>query len=173
MFVNKLAAIAAVPLLWASLAVAQPAAGDAPAGTMAMQPHPMMDGAVPPKDLAKWHKGMCTERYAHQSAHLAYLEAKLALTDKQRPAWIKWQQWEMQAAAQDRDACLANTPKDNIAPTALDREAALEKGLALHLQSLQASRPALQALYDVLTPEQRAVLDHPEEGPVGRRFRHR
>ncbi|HVI51008.1 MAG TPA: Spy/CpxP family protein refolding chaperone [Candidatus Sulfotelmatobacter sp.] len=152
------AALIAMPLMWASAASAE-TAPPAPDHQMAKQPSE--------KDLAAWHKTMCSERYAHESGHLAYLQARLELTDKQIPAWVKWAQIQTQSAEKERDACLSMAPKGDAKPSIVEREADMEKHLSLRLQSIQASRPALQNLYDVLTPEQRAVLDQPHEGRPG------
>lgn len=142
--VLTIATLAALPLMWASLASAET---------------PMAGKEAP--DPIGWHKAMCTERFAHDSARLAYLEAKLNLTDKQKPAWQNWVQAKSQATQQERDACLSATPKTDAKPTALDREAMVEKDLTVRLQGLQAARPAFQVLYDQLNADQRAILDRP------------
>lgn len=140
-----IAAAFALPLLWAPLALAQ----DAPAG-------------------GEWHQKMCTEHYARKTARLAYLEAKLGLTEPQRAVWNKWRQTQLDAADQRRTACLQRQHKEGAArPTAVEREARMEKYLSTRLQQLQASRPALQALYDALTPDQKALFDE-----AARRHRH-
>jgi hypothetical protein len=156
----------ALPVLWASSALAEDAARG--------------DGEHRWHDRGAWHQQMCTERYAGKVGRLAYVEAKLALTDQQRPAWNKWRQAELDAAEQKRTGCLQNQPKEGAKPTAIEREARLEKRLSTRLQQLQASRPALQALYDALTPDQKALLDstamrlgHREHHHGGQGERHR
>jgi hypothetical protein len=146
---SKLAIMAAIPFLFASVAFAE----TAPSGPAAA---PAEHHAV---DRAAWHKKMCGDMYAHQAAHLAYVEAKLDLTAQQRPAWTKWQQANLDAAAKMRTACLEAAPKAEGRPTAPEREARMEKFLTLKLQTLQATRPALEALYAELTPEQKTVFD--------------
>ena len=59
-----------VPLLFSSLAFAEEA-NDA-------------------KDKSQWRQEVCTENYAESQAGLAYLEAKLNLTEQQKPAWEQW-----------------------------------------------------------------------------------
>jgi hypothetical protein len=146
MSTRSLAVLAVLPLFWATAALAEAPAADHTAAPSAA-------------DEARFYKDLCTERFAHSASHLAYLDAKLDLTDKQRPAWNKWSQWNLDAAGKARASCLADAPKSGAAPNALDREANLEKVLAGTLAGLQASRPALQALYEVLTPEQRVIFD--------------
>lgn len=101
----------------------------------------------------------CTERYAREAGRLSYLEAKLGVTDRQRPTWVRWNQWVLQGSQQQRDACLAALPKGSSHPTALEEDQAQEKILQIRIQTLQAARPALQDLYAVLTPDQKQVMD--------------
>jgi hypothetical protein len=44
--------------------------------------------------------------------------------------------------------------------TILDRMSRREQFLQARLQAMQQTRPALEALYNALTPEQKAVVDH-------------
>ena len=150
MMTKTLSILAAIPFLFASVAFAETAA---PGSAAAPAEHHAVDRAA-------WHKKVCGEIYAHKAAHLAYLEAKLDLTEQQRPVWTKWKQALLDAATKHRAACLDATPKGDAEPTALEREALIEKMLTAKLQTLQATRPALVALYEALTPEQKAVFDH-------------
>ncbi len=160
MLSKRLALLATIPVLWGALAFAQSAAGDQPAADDGMHHHRF--------DRAAWHKEMCTNRYAHLAGALAFAEAKLNLTDTQRPAWDAWEKARMEDAAKQRDACLAVAPPaDGKRPTLLDREAKLEKHLADRLAGLQARHAQLVALYNALTPEQQAVMDR-----LGRSHRH-
>ena len=141
MIKQGIATFLAIPLLGSSLAFAQ--------GAMEYEG----------KDPSAWHQQFCTERYARKAAHLAYLEAKLNLTDQQKLAWTKWRQGKMDAAEKRRTACLARDWSKDEHETALDREARVEKWLTTRLQELQVARPALLALYEALTPEQKLVFD--------------
>jgi hypothetical protein len=37
----------------------------------------------------------------------------------------------------------------------------MQQFLSMRLEAVQSAKPAVQALYQALTPEQRAILDHP------------
>jgi hypothetical protein len=145
----RLAVVAAVPLLWAAAAAAQmpPGEADRPPGPW-MGHHPVD------------HATMCADAYAQTAAHLAYVEAKLDLTEQQRPLFAKLRQVTIDSAAKERAVCLESVPKGAQPPNTLEREAHLEKILTAKLQQLQAARPALQALYDSLSPAQREIFDH-------------
>lgn len=120
------------------------------------------------------HQKVCAERYARKAGRFAYLEAKLALTEQQRPAWNKWRQTKLDAAEQRRTACLQHRRKGGVNLNAVEREARREKFLSARLAQLQASKPALQAFYDSLSPEQKAVFDQAEarHHPHHHRWRH-
>jgi hypothetical protein len=161
MSIRNLAVLVAIPLLWSSVALAQTPPLPPPPGSERMAPP---SGEQTPASRAEWHKKMVTEVYAQHLAHLAYLEAKLNLTEKQHAAWNKWKQAVIETATKERDTALENPPKGDAPPTILDHQAQFERILTLKLQGLQAERPSLQALYEVLTPEQKALLDHPHHG---------
>jgi LTXXQ motif family protein len=152
---SRLLALALVAGLLGAGGVIQQASADdsAPAGW-----HHEHNGAFRAKDF-------CLDRFARKAGHLAYLEAKLRLTTDQQPLWDKWQQAVTAGAQQERDDCLASLPSEGARLTALDRDARLQKMLAIRVDTLKAARPALTALYDSLTPDQRTTFDHPR--PMG------
>jgi LTXXQ motif family protein len=154
---SRLLALALVAALLSTGGVIQQASADdsAPAAGW----HHEHDGAFRAKDF-------CLDRFARKAGHLAYVEAKLRLTADQQQLWDKWQQAVTAGAKQERDDCLASLPSDGARLTALDRDDRLQKMLAIKVDTLKAARPALTALYDSLTPDQRATFDHPR--PMGR-----
>lgn len=158
-----LAAAAAIALLSAGVAMADtPTAGNAPATSLADS------GPAPAKS---WHrhfvnmrdpdfiKKMCVEHFARSAGKLAYLEAKLQLSTEQQPLWNKWAETTSAGSVTMRDDCLAGLPAKDSKPTALDRDAKIEKLLSDKLDTLKTARPALEALYQSLTPEQRVAFD--------------
>jgi hypothetical protein len=144
----KFIMMSAIPLIMASVA-------------MAAEP-PTRPGSEPQReDPAVMHQRMCEDHYAGRAGEMAYLEARLALTDAQRPLFAKWRQSVLDGASKERTACQALTVKGDTPPTIVEREDHMQKMLSAKLQEMQSSQPALQALYDALTPDQRAILDHP------------
>lgn len=154
MFIKKLALLGTATLFCAGLAMAQPPAPDA-------QQHP--DHHRP--DFTALHKSMCEDKAAHTAAKLAYVEAKLSLTDAQKPLFAKWRSAVLDSANKHKTACLAEAPpKPDAKPTVLEREQKEETLLQARLQTLQSTRPALQAFYDSLTDAQKESFDHMHEG---------
>jgi hypothetical protein len=101
----------------------------------------------------------CEERLAWSAAMRAYTEAKLDLTPEQRPLWDKVQSIAQSEQQKERQLCSALKPGDET--TVLDRLDRMQQSLSTRLDALQAAKPAVQALYQALTPEQRAIFDHP------------
>jgi len=101
----------------------------------------------------------CEERLAWRAAMRAYTEAKLDLTPEQRPLWDKVQSIAQTEQQKERQLCSALKPGGET--TVLDRLDHMQQSLSTRLEALQAAKPAVQALYQALTPEQQAIFDHP------------
>ena len=104
-------------------------------------------------------KERCGERLAWRAAMRAYTEAKLDLTPEQRPLWDRVQSIAQTEQQKERQLCAALKPGGDT--TMLDRLDRMQQFLSTRLEALQAAKPAVQALYQALTPEQRAIFDHP------------
>ena len=104
-------------------------------------------------------KERCEERLAWRAAMRAYTEVKLDLTPEQRPLWDRVQGIAQTEQQKERQLCSALKPGDET--TVLDRLDRMQQFLSTRLEALQAAKPAVQALYQALTPEQRAIFDHP------------
>jgi hypothetical protein len=105
----------------------------------------------------------CTERLAWRAAMRAYAEVKLNLTAEQRPLWDKVQ--NAAQAEEQKELQLCAGLKPGAEPTLLDRMDRMQQFLSVRLDALQSAKPAVQTLYQALTPEQRTILDHPFRRP--------
>jgi hypothetical protein len=103
-------------------------------------------------------KEWCLDRVAHVAGLVAYIEVRLDLTPEQRPLWDKLKEAAQAGIEKQRQVC-ETVGAEGHPPTVLDREARAEQFLAARLALLQSTRPALEALYNALSPEQRAFLD--------------
>ncbi|MBV8890051.1 MAG: Spy/CpxP family protein refolding chaperone [Alphaproteobacteria bacterium] len=104
----------------------------------------------------------CEERLARRAGMIAYVVAKLNLTADQRPAWDKLQGILQAGADKQRQLCAGLKPRDQRgAETVLDRLDQRQQFLSARLDTIQQVKPALQAFYQALTPDQRAIVDHP------------
>jgi hypothetical protein len=104
----------------------------------------------------------CEEHLAKRAGRVAYVAAKLNLTAEQRPLWDKLQGAMQANADKQHQLCAALKPAgERGQETVLDRVNRREQFLSARLAAIQQSRPALQALYQALSPEQKAIIDHP------------
>src|SRR5207248_6395355 len=108
-------------------------------------------------------KERCEERLARRAGLIAYTVAKLNLTAQQKPLWDKLNASMQSAGDKERQLCdkLPAEAGSQGQRTILDRMSGREQFLQARLQAMQQTRPALEALYNALTPEQKAVVDHP------------
>lgn len=111
------------------------------------------------EQMDAWHAQRCKDHYAHQAGRLAYLQASLGITDAQRGTFDQWRDAILSAAKSHSDACLAHTPMQGHTHDALERNARIQKMLETKLAELRSERPALEALYTSLTPDQKKLFD--------------
>lgn len=105
----------------------------------------------------------CEAGIARRAARAAYVEAMLNLTPEQRPLAQKVESAMQSAADKEHQLCAA-LPNDANAPqtaTLMDRFTRREQMMQARLDGMKQVQPALQALYAALTPQQKAILDHP------------
>jgi LTXXQ motif family protein len=124
-------------------------------------------GGAPMMQREMWRRAMmrrdprqrCIDRLAWHAARRAYVETELNLTPEQRPLWDKLQ--SIAQSAQQRERQLCNGLKPDTELTMLDRLDRAQQFLSARLDALQVAKPAVQTLYQSLTPEQREIFDHP------------
>ncbi len=105
---------------------------------------------------------MCEERLARRAGFVAYVGARLNLTAEQKPLWDKLQAATQAAQDKQRQLCTTLKPAaERGQETVLDRMSQREQMLSARLDGLRQVEPAAQALYQALTPEQKAIVDHP------------
>src|SRR4051812_17715025 len=135
-------------------AAAPPAAGGGPAATGG--PERMMREFSP--------KAFCEERIARRIGNRAYLKSRLDLKPEQMSAWDAFQKAADEASAKEKAKCASMPTEVKTPPSMPDRLARREEMMKSRLESIQAVKPSLTALYDKLSPEQKAVLDQPMMG---------
>jgi len=114
--------------------------------------HGMMRGGGDPQER-------CIDRLAWRAARRAFVASKLDLTAAQRPLWDKVESAAQSEEQKERQLCAAL--KGSAAPTAVERLDRMQQFLAARLAGVEAAKPAVAALYEALSPAQRAILDHP------------
>jgi hypothetical protein len=110
-------------------------------------------------------KEFCEERIARRIGARAYLKAKLDLKPEQMTAWDAFQKAADGASVKEKAKCASlPTEMPNTPPSFADRMNRREEMMKSRLESIEAVKPTLLALYDKLTPDQKAVLDRPKMG---------
>ena len=158
-----------------------PAAGAAPQLTQAQaaptQPASGMEAEH--KDAGDRHMSrqqrlqkMCDGADARHQAMMERFEARLKLTDAQKPLWTK----VVAAATAAHQAMMSKMCADlGSKPRRLplpERLAHAEEMAQSHLAQLQALRPAVEELYKALSPEQQKIADSLPIGSPGHGHRH-
>jgi LTXXQ motif family protein len=105
----------------------------------------------------------CQDRIAKRAGFVAYIGAKLNLTADQKPLWDKVVAASQAAQANEVKTCsaLPASADDRGKETIIDKMNHRQAMMQAQLQGLQQTEPAVQALYQTLTPDQKAVVDHP------------
>jgi hypothetical protein len=146
-------------------AATPPAAGGGPANA---GPERMMREFSP--------KTFCEERIARRIGSRAYLKARLDLKPEQMSAWDAFQKAADEASAKEKAKCAALPTEMKDPPSFPDRLNRRQEMMKSRLESIEAVKPTLLALYDKLSPEQKAVFDRPmmmgRHGGPGRHRRH-
>jgi len=107
----------------------------------------------------------CEEHLARRAGIIAYTVAKLNLTAEQKPLWDKLQAQLQASADKERQLCAGMPSAEQRGQqTILDRVNRREQFLSARLQALQQAKPALEQLYQALSPEQKAIIDRPFRG---------
>ena len=110
-------------------------------------------------DLAANMKRMCDDRYAREVGRLAYTEARLKLTSAQQPLFARWKDVSLDIAKRRSADCGQRvSERDRKEHTIVDRMGREEEMLKRRIADLEAERPALGALYNALSPQQREAL---------------
>jgi hypothetical protein len=146
--------------LCASAAMAQDAPPAPPAPTAGHMGHGPWH--MNKEDMAKHHAQMCSDFYAHAVGGLAYLETRLALTDRQKPLFERWKHVKLSSARAHSDECTTMMPRE-MDTSIIDRLKMHEKKLKARLADLQAEMPSLEALVASLSDEQKHVLERTHE----------
>jgi len=109
-------------------------------------------------------KAMCEEHIARRIGNRAYLKERLDLKGDQLSAWDTFQKTADEASAKEKAKCASLPTEMKTQPSFADRFTRREERMKSRLESLEAVKPSLMALYDKLTPEQKAILDRPMMG---------
>lgn len=130
--------------------------GSGPGGGMHSGMMPMHGGG-PGGGPARFQR-LCQDVDARVAGGLAYAEARLGLTDTQKPGWTRLADTVKGATQPIKQACASidfNNPPDTL-PERLER---MDKMVSAGATLFQTVRPAITDFYNTLTPEQKQTAD--------------
>ena len=111
-------------------------------------------------------KDMCLDQVARRIGNRAYLKARLELKPEQMTAWNTFEKASDEASAKASARCATLPAEMKERPNYVERLSMMEDAMKARVASIEAVKPSLTALYNVLSPEQKAVLDR-AGGPMG------
>lgn len=133
------------------LALAAPALADPPAGAI-MKAEPPGRSAIPPEMIKA-----CVQNYQLRVERLGQLGQRLKLTPQQQKLFETWRKIMVDLT----HASPCPPPPTGLSVPTPQRLANQISMLSITLEGLRKEKPAADALYAALTPEQRAVFDGP------------
>jgi hypothetical protein len=113
-------------------------------------------------------KAMCQDTVARRIGNRAYLKARLELKPDQMTAWNAFEKASDEASARSNARCATLPAEMKERPSYVDRLSMEEDTMKARVATIEAVKPTLTALYAVLSPEQKAVLDRPRGRTMGR-----
>jgi hypothetical protein len=116
-------------------------------------------------------KAMCQDMVARRVGNRAYLKARLELKPEQMTAWNAFEKASDAASAKSNVRCAALPAEMKERPSYVDRLSMEEDAMKARVATIEAVKPTLVALYAVLSPEQKAVLDQPRGRMMGAKGR--
>jgi len=106
-------------------------------------------------------KNMCLDQVARRIGNRAYIKARLELKPEQMTAWNAFEKASDEASAKSNARCATLPAEMKERPSYVDRLSMEEDAMKARVATIEAVKPTLTALYGVLSPEQKAVLDRP------------
>lgn len=110
-------------------------------------------------------KAFCLDRVARRAGNRTYLKIKLDLKADQVAAWDAFAKASDAADVKDTARCNALPSEMKERPNYVDRLGMEEAYMKARVERIEAVKPSLTALYNTLSPEQKASLDRPR--PMG------
>ena len=144
-------------LMLSAAALAQDAAPTPPPGQQGE--HRLARMEFNKADMQKHHAEMCADGYAHAVGEFAYLEARLSLSDKQKPAFDRWKNAVLGATKTHSGECSEMKIPEEHGHSLVEALKRHEKRMKERLADLQAQMPSLEALTAQLSDEQKHILD--------------
>ena len=165
--------LAGTGLAWLTSAVAIDRDLASPAVELAQATPPAVPPAAGGTDQARPRRpfsprAACIEHVARVVGHRAALKVRLELQPEQLSKWQAYEKVADEVTAKDLARCATLPTEMKDRPKFTERLNRREEMVKNRLASLEAVKPSLMGLYELLTPEQKAVFDRPAFHDGGR-----
>ena len=109
-------------------------------------------------------RAACQDHVARGIGNRAYIKARLELKPEQVPVWSAFEKAADEVSAKENAKCTALPADLKTRPNFADRLNMREDMMKTRLESIQAVKPSMLALYAALTPEQKTLFDRSTGG---------
>jgi hypothetical protein len=109
-------------------------------------------------------RAACQDHVARRAGNRAYLKARLELKPEQMEAWSAFEKIADNVSAKELAKCGALPADQKTRPNFTERLNMQEDMMKTRLESIQAVKPTMLALYATLTTEQKSLFDRPFGG---------
>lgn len=166
------ALVTAAGLAWASLPASAADGGsddllELAQTTPPTNPPPGTGGPDQREQRAMNPRAFCLDQIARRAGNRAYIRLRLDLKADQMASWNAFAKASDDADVKDVARCNALPTELKEKPNYVERLTMEENFMKARIERIDAVKPSLQALYNTLSPEQKAVLDSPR--PMGGR----
>jgi hypothetical protein len=106
-------------------------------------------------------KNMCLDMVARRLGARAYIKSRLELKPDQMTAWNAFEKASDEASTKATQRCATLPAELKDRPNYVERLSMEEDAMKARVAAIETVKPTLVALYGVLSPEQKAILDRP------------
>lgn len=118
-------------------------------------------------------RAMCQDMVARRIGDRAYIKARLDLKPEQMAAWNAFEKAADEASSKSMARCATLPTEMKERPDYLHRLTMEEEAMKARIATIEAVKPSLTALYNILTADQKAVFDRPRGMMAGMGGHHR
>lgn len=118
-------------------------------------------------------RAVCLDMAARRIGDRAYIKARLELKPEQMAAWNAFEKAADEASSKSMARCATLPTEMKERPDYIQRLTMEEDAMKARVATIEAVKPSLTALYNILTVDQKAVFNRPRAMMAGMGGHHR
>jgi hypothetical protein len=118
-------------------------------------------------------RAVCLDMTARRIGDRAYIKARLELKPEQMAAWNAFEKAADEASSKSMARCATLPTEMKERPDYIQRLTMEEEAMKARVATIEAVKPSLTALYNILTADQKAVFNRPRAVMAGMGGHHR